>query len=87
MEPMELQIGDVLQLNPDYPKFGGDLIVVTEPKSWGCQGYLMMKTVKSACRFNGVAYLRPKFEDMEYVGKIKWLPNDELEKLTKEENE
>ena len=26
-----------------------------------------------AVRYKGVAYVRPKFEDFEYVGKIQWI--------------
>ncbi len=79
MEKTELHQGDVLQLKPDYPEFGGMLIVVTEPKTWGCQGYLLASRIFHACRFNGRAYLRPNFEDMEFVGKLTWIEEDELD--------
>ena len=72
MEPIELKIGDVVQLKPDH-KFGGMLVAVTEPKEWGCQGYLMSQFNFEAVRFKGVAYVRPKFDDFEYVGKIQWI--------------
>ncbi len=77
MEKTELQIGDVVQLRPEH-KFGGFLVVVTEPKDWGCQGYLMSQYEVEATRFKGVAYLRPRFEEFEFVGKLHWMPADEI---------
>ncbi len=47
-------------------------MVCDEPKSWGCQDYLMSQFNFEATRFQGVAYVRPKFEEFEYVGKIQW---------------
>ncbi len=72
MEKRELCEGDMLQIKPDH-KFGGMLVVVTEPKSWGCQGYLMSCYDFEAVKFKGRAFIRPKFEDMEYVGKLHWI--------------
>lgn len=76
MEKRELKIGDVLQINPDgkyKDTFGGFLIVCEEPKSWGCQGYILAPHDFNAVRFKGWAYLRPRFEDMEYVGHLPWM--------------
>lgn len=78
MESRELAIGDVLQLNPEH-KFSGMLIVVTEPKSWGCQGYLLSSREFDAVKFNGRAFLRPRFEQMEWVGNLFWLEEDKEE--------
>jgi hypothetical protein len=72
MEKRELAVGDVVQLNPEH-KFAGMLVVVTEPYSWGCQGYLMSQFNFEAVRFKGVAYVRPKFADFEFVGHIQWI--------------
>jgi hypothetical protein len=80
MEKRELFKGDVLQLKPDYPNgFGGMLIICEEPKSWGCQGYLMSAHDFQAVKFKGRAFLRPKFENMEYVGSLVWLFEDSEE--------
>lgn len=77
MDEKELEVGDVIQLRPDYPGgFGGMLVVVTEPKSWGCQGYLMAFHDFDAVRFQGKAFVRPRFENFEFVGKIQWMPED-----------
>lgn len=79
MEKRELEIGDIVQINPDYKKqFGGLLLVVTEPKSWGCQGYII-GNVDGAVTWKGRAYLRPKFEEMEYIGKLIWIEKEEEE--------
>lgn len=72
MEKRELKVGDMVQLNPSH-KFGGMFVVVTEPKEWGCQGYLVGPNDFEATRFKGLAYLRPRFEDFEYVGKVVWI--------------
>lgn len=80
MENRELFEGDVLQLKPDYPNgFGGMLIVCTEPKYFGCQGYLMSSRDFKAVKFKGRAFLRPKFEDMEYVGHLNWIEEENYE--------
>ena len=78
MEKRELQKGDVLQLKPDH-KFGGMLVVVEEPKSFGCQGYLMSSRDFDAVKFKGRAFVRPKFEDMEFVGRLYWIEEDSKE--------
>lgn len=76
MESRELDIGDVCQIRPDYEQFGGMLLVVTEPKKWGAQGYLMSCHHFDAVKFRGIAYLRVKWEEMEYVGKLEWILAD-----------
>jgi hypothetical protein len=83
MEKRTLEIGDVLQLRPEH-RFGGALLVVTEPKSWGCQGYLMMPRIMQACRYNGRAFIRSKFENMEFVGKLEWIDKEDMEKENEE---
>ena len=72
MEKIDLKVGDVLQLNPEH-KFGGMLVICTEPKQWGCQGYLMSAYDFEAVKFKGKAFVRPKFEDMEFVGRLEWI--------------
>lgn len=77
MKKRDLEIGDVVQLKPDYGNgFGGMLVVVTEPKEFGCQGYLMAYHSVNAVTWKGKAYLRPSWADMEYVGKLHWLEAD-----------
>jgi hypothetical protein len=57
-----MNIGDIVQVNPDKEMFGACLVVVTEVKSWGIQGYVQNAGV------NGQAYIRLKTEDFEYTG-------------------
>jgi hypothetical protein len=74
MTPRQLQIGDVVQLKPGYGMFGCCFLTVTEPKSFGCQGYVQ-------CLGNdgeqGQAYLRPRFEHMEFVGRATFIVGGE----------
>lgn len=75
MEKMDLEIGDIVQISPEgkYKNtFGGMLLVVTEPKEFGCQGYIMSSQDIDAVKFRGRAFLRPSWEDIEYIGKMVW---------------
>lgn len=73
MEKRELKFGDILQLDPNVEDFGGMLLVVTDPKEWGAQGYLMSAYTFEAYKFDGRAFLRVKFEDVEYCGHLAWV--------------
>jgi hypothetical protein len=77
MQPRHLEPGDVVQIDPEYCEvFGASFMIVTEPKSWGAQGY-----IHALPGFNedgtkskgGRAYKRVEFEHMEYIGKAEWL--------------
>ena len=59
MEPRELQPGEIVQLTPDH-EWGPCLLVVSEPKGFGCQGYVQTP-------MKGAAFLRPTFEQIEPV--------------------
>ena len=62
---MKAEIGDIFQIDPNHdPIFGGKLLIVTEPKNWGVQGYVDT--------FEGHAYYRCSYENMELVGKVRW---------------
>lgn len=76
MEERQLNPGDVVQISPENARqFGGMLCVVTEPKAFGCQGYLLHHADFEACRVMpaGKAFIRLKFADMEYVGTLTWM--------------
>lgn len=76
MTPRELVVGDVVQLSPDMgPTFGGCFALVTEPKSWGMQGFVAM--LQSDKQPPAEAYIRATWENMEYVGRASWVPSDE----------
>ncbi len=79
MNKRELEIGDICQIRPDYEKFGGMLLVVTEPKPFGAMGYLMSMVNFDAVKYKDRAFLRVKFEDMEYIGKMHWIYEDNQE--------
>ena len=68
MEKRELEVGDVVQLTPDVENkmFAGCFLTVTEPKPWGCQGYV--QALGEDGKPGGQAYLRPTWERMEFVG-------------------
>lgn len=69
MDPRNLLAGEVMQINPESDdRFGGCLMVVTEPKSWGARGYCPMPGS------DGVAYYRCIFADMEPTGgQAEWI--------------
>lgn len=74
MEPRVLKRGDVVQIHPDHDElFGGALMVVSEPKSWGAQGYVQV--LKPG---RPLAYYRCDFANMEHVGQAVWM-NGETE--------
>jgi len=57
-----INIGDIVQVNPEKEMFGACMVVVTEIKAWGIQGYVQNAGV------NGQAYIRLKTEDFEHTG-------------------
>lgn len=76
MKPRQLHIGDIMQISPDGGRgmawFGGCLFIVSEPKSWGAQGYV--KNAGTA----GQAYYRATWDEMEPTGgKVVWAPRTE----------
>jgi hypothetical protein len=73
MEPMQLEPGMIVQLNPKTtgnPMFRGCLMTVTDPKPWGAQGYV--QSLGENQKMGGQAYYRSKWEDMELVGRAVW---------------
>jgi hypothetical protein len=72
MTPRELEEGDVVQIGPEAtnPAFVFCMMVVTEPKEWGAQGYV--QGLGEDGNPGGQAYYRAKWEEMDYVGKATW---------------
>ena len=58
----DLKVGAIVQVNPDKEKFGACMVVVTELKNWGIQGYVQSAGVL------GQQYIRLKFDDFEATG-------------------
>lgn len=64
----DIQVGDIVQVNPEVETFGACMVVVTDIKDWGIQGYVQNAGV------NGQAYIRLAFEDVERTGgKAVWV--------------
>lgn len=72
-EGTKLEVGDVVQLGPDISNqmFACCFMVVTEPKSFGAQGYVQCLGVGGEP--GGLAFIRPQWKDMELVGKAAWV--------------
>lgn len=63
-----MSVGDVVQVSPEKEMFGGCMVVVTEVKSWGVQGYVQSAGVP------GQQYVRLKHDDFEHTGgKAVWV--------------
>lgn len=77
MQPRQLEEGDVVQIDPEYDEiFGTSLMVVTESKSWGVQGYVYIFpgfNEDGTKHPGGRAYKRMEFEHIEYIGKAEWI--------------
>ena len=72
MEAIELKKNMVVQLSPECrnPAFACCFMVVTEPKSWGCQGFVQGLGTREEP--GGQAFYRANWEEMEYVGQACW---------------
>lgn len=68
-----LEASDVVQLSPDTdnPAFAGTMLVVTEVRGWGVVGYV--QALGTAEGPGGLAYLRATWEQIEYVGRARWV--------------
>ena len=78
MNPMELRIGDVMQISPEGHQaegfFAGCLMIVTEPKSFGCQGFVAIPGERGT--IPNRAYCRIPFDDMEPIGRAAWVSQE-----------
>ena len=66
----QLRPGDIVQLSPETcgnKAFCGCLMVVTEPKSWGAQGYVQ-GLGDDREHMGGQAYYRARWDEMEPTG-------------------
>jgi hypothetical protein len=77
MSPATLQHGQIMQLSPVATRnraFSGCLFIVTEPKSWGAQGYVQALGA-SREESGGQAYYRATWEEMDPTGGAAvWVP-------------
>jgi hypothetical protein len=71
------KIGDVFQINEHHGCGGwmGAFVLATEIKSWGILGYV--HTIQTHDEY-GRAYIRLPWEQIDYVGKAKLIPADDV---------
>ena len=63
-----IEVNDIVQVDPLFETFGGCMVVVTEVKDWGIQGYVQSAGVE------GLQYIRLKTEMFETTGgKAVWV--------------
>jgi hypothetical protein len=63
-----IKVGDIVQVNPEKEMFGACMVVVTEVKSWGIQGYVQSAGV------DGQQFVRLKNDDFETTnGQAVWV--------------
>lgn len=71
-----LEVNDIVQLSPEMCRnraFAGCLMVVTEPKEWGAQGYVQALGV-SRTEPGGQAYYRARWDEMSGpLGRAAWV--------------
>ena len=70
MNAEALKIGEIVRLSPEVgnPMFAGCLMVVTETKSWGAQGYV--QGLGKGGLPGGQAYFRAPWDQMERTGGV-----------------
>ena len=74
MKQQGLTKGQLVQLNPETVKnkmFAACIMVVTEPKSFGAQGYV--QGLGENGEPGGQAYYRATWKEMEIVGSAEWV--------------
>ena len=78
IDTSRIVVGDVVQIVETHGRAGwvGAFVLVTELKGWGIMGYVHVVETHDKC---GFAYIRLKWDDIEYVGKATLTPGD-LEK-------
>jgi len=68
----DLKVGDIVQVTPDKEMFGACMVMVTEVKTWGIQGYVQSAGV------SGQQYIRLRFDEFEATGgKAVWVVGEQ----------
>lgn len=63
-----IEVSDIVQVDPFNDVFGGCMVVVTEVKPWGIQGYVQSAGVE------GQQYIRLEWQNFEATGgKAVWM--------------
>lgn len=79
--------GDVFQIigaAPGREGWHGAFVMATEMKSWGIQGFVHMIDKHNE---SGRAYVRLKWEEIEWIGSAPLVPSDEGQEEEKEEEQ
>jgi hypothetical protein len=75
-ENSEFKNGDVVQIDPAAGGFfAGCFMVVTEPKSWGAQGYIMMPA-QSREQMPAPCFYRAENQHLVKIGVAAWVQSD-----------
>jgi len=79
--PSKYRIGDVFQINERHGRKGwmGAFVLCTEIKTWGIQGFVHM--IKTSEEPPGFAYIRLKWEEIDYIGHAGLVPQEVAEDL------
>ena len=74
---LKIEEGDVVQIDPESDgKFAACLMVVTEVKGWGLQGYVTVPG--SVVGGSGRAFYRVKHDNYVKIGPAKWLRAEDI---------
>ena len=63
-----IKVHDVVQVDPEVDRFGGCLVIVTELKAFGVQGFVEVPA-------EGRAFIRLKWDQIERIGQAVWAPD------------
>jgi len=77
MEKRNLNPGDVVQLKPNHEHYAEMLLVVTSPRTFGCQGYLLSWAPFEGVSFKGKSFFKVSWDQMEYVGKLPFFDEED----------
>lgn len=73
-ENTPLEAGDIVQLDPETtrnPMLAGCFMVITEPKTFGAQGYV--QALGEGGKAGGQAFYRAHWDEMELCGRAVWM--------------
>ena len=71
----DYKAGDIVQIVDDKDAWFPALLIVTQPKSWGIQGCVLMPTSNDGSDAVGQAYRRLEHAKIKKVGEAEFLPS------------
>lgn len=84
--------GQIFQISPEGTdpmnvEYGGEFLIGSEYFNWGVQGYLAcVYEIPGLVRYKGAAFLRVKWEYIEFVGSAFWFRKDKEEPISSSES-